>query len=54
MADTIPGTLTIGQAPRPDVTPILDQYVPTGVKRTHLGLLILLARMLPRPERSCW
>jgi len=40
-ADTIPGTLTIGQAPRPDVTPILDRYARTSVKRTHLGLLDL-------------
>src|SRR5262249_12554471 len=39
MADTILGTLTIGQAPRPDVTPILDRYVPTSVKRIHRGLL---------------
>ena len=31
MADTVLGTLTIGQAPRPDVTPILDRYVPTSV-----------------------
>ena len=38
MADTILGTLTIGQAPRPDVTPILDRYVPTSVKRIHRGL----------------
>src|SRR5215467_5485903 len=44
MADTILGTLTIGQAPRPDVTPILDRYVPTSVKRIHRGLLDDLSR----------
>lgn len=33
------GTLTIGQAPRPDVTPILDRYIPAGVRRVHSGLL---------------
>ena len=44
MADAILGTLTIGQAPRPDVTPILDRHVPAGVKRIHRGLLDGLAR----------
>src|SRR6516162_2556701 len=44
MADTILGTLTIAQAPRPDVTPILDRYVPTSVKRIHRGLLDDLSR----------
>src|SRR6516225_6481100 len=39
MADTILGTLTIGQAPRPDITPILDQHVPANIKRIHRGLL---------------
>src|SRR6266567_5912388 len=39
MADTILGTLTIGQAPRPDVTPILDRHVPSSIKRIHRGLL---------------
>src|SRR5215831_10977915 len=43
MAETILGTLTIGQAPRPDVTPILDRYVPTSVRRIHRGLLDGLA-----------
>jgi len=37
MVDTVLGTFTIGQAPRPDVTPILDQYVPASVKRFHRG-----------------
>jgi protein AroM len=44
MANTILGTLTIGQAPRPDVTPILDRHVPTSVKRIHRGLLDGLSR----------
>jgi protein AroM len=39
MAGNVLGTLTIGQAPRPDVTPILDRYVPADVKRIHRGLL---------------
>jgi len=33
------GTLTIGQAPRPDVTPIIDRCVPAGVRRIHRGVL---------------
>lgn len=33
------GTLTIGQAPRPDVTPIIDRYVPAEVRRIHRGVL---------------
>ena len=39
MAHTILGTLTIGQAPRPDLTPILDQHLPAGVECVHRGLL---------------
>ena len=39
MARTILGTLTIGQAPRPDLTPILDRHLPAGVERMHRGLL---------------
>src|SRR4051812_297246 len=38
------GTLTIGQAPRPDVTPILDAYIPEGVRRIHRGVLDGLER----------
>jgi protein AroM len=38
------GTLTIGQAPRPDITPILDAHVPAHVKRVHRGLLDGLSR----------
>jgi protein AroM len=33
------GTLTIGQAPRPDITPILDAAIPAGIERLHAGLL---------------
>jgi protein AroM len=33
------GTLTIGQAPRGDVIPIIDRHVPSGVPRTHRGAL---------------
>ncbi len=41
---TILGTLTIGQAPRPDVTPILDRYIDASVPRVHRGLLDGLSR----------
>jgi protein AroM len=33
------GTLTIGQAPRPDITPILSQHLPSHVATVHAGLL---------------
>jgi protein AroM len=33
------GTLTIGQAPRPDVTPIIDRHVPADIRRIHRGVL---------------
>ena len=33
------GTLTIGQAPRADVVPIIDRHVPEGVRRIHRGVL---------------
>jgi protein AroM len=33
------GTLTIGQAPRPDMTPIIDRHVPAAVRRIHKGVL---------------
>lgn len=36
---TLFGTITIGQAPRPDVTPIVDARVPAHVARMHVGLL---------------
>ena len=50
------GTVTIGQAPRPDVTPILDAYVPASVPRVHLGVLDglndddIAAKFAPRPR----
>ena len=31
--------LTIGQAPRPDVVPIIDRYVSAEVRRIHRGVL---------------
>jgi protein AroM len=49
------GTLTIGQAPRPDVTPIIDRHVPADVHRIHRGVLDGLpdaeidARFIARP-----
>jgi protein AroM len=38
------GTLTIGQAPRPDVTPIIDAHVPAEVRQVHKGVLDGLSR----------
>lgn len=46
MKERVLGTLTIGQAPRPDVTPIIDRHVPAAVRRIHRGVL----DGLPRPE----
>jgi protein AroM len=49
------GTLTIGQAPRPDVTPIIDRHVPADLRRIHRGVLDGLAdaeidaRFIARP-----
>jgi protein AroM len=39
MRQKVLGTLTIGQAPRPDVTPVIDRYVPAEVRRIHRGVL---------------
>src|SRR5947207_11454866 len=39
MRQRVLGTLTIGQAPRPDVVPIIDRYVPAEVRRIHGGVL---------------
>jgi protein AroM len=44
MRQRVLGTLTIGQAPRPDVTPIIDRYVPDRVRRIHRGVLDRLPR----------
>jgi len=38
------GTLTIGQAPRPDVVPIIDGHVPAEIRRIHRGALDGLTR----------
>jgi protein AroM len=39
MPRRILGTLTIGQAPRLDVVPIIDRHVPALVRRVHRGVL---------------
>jgi protein AroM len=39
MRERVLGTLTIGQAPRPDVVPIIDRYVPAEIRRIHRGVL---------------
>lgn len=39
MRERVLGTLTIGQAPRPDVVPIIDRHVPAEVRRIHRGVL---------------
>ncbi len=38
------GTLTIGQAPRADITPILDAVLAPGLPRIHAGVLDDLSR----------
>ncbi|HTW52311.1 MAG TPA: AroM family protein [Stellaceae bacterium] len=38
------GTLTIGQAPRPDVVPIIEQHVPADTRLIHRGALDGLTR----------
>uniref|UniRef100_UPI0019536081 AroM family protein n=1 Tax=Escherichia coli TaxID=562 RepID=UPI0019536081 len=38
------GTLTIGQAPRADITPILDAHVDGALPRIHAGVLDGLTR----------
>jgi protein AroM len=44
MSARVLGTLTIGQAPRADVVPILDRHVPASVRRIHRGVLDGLSR----------
>jgi len=44
MHQRVLGTLTIGQAPRPDVVPIIDRYVSPAVRRIHRGVLDGLSR----------
>ncbi|SFT92523.1 protein AroM [Kosakonia arachidis] len=49
------GTLTIGQAPRSDITPILDAALPVQVNCLHAGVLdglddvVIAARFAPKP-----
>src|SRR5437763_6542450 len=43
MRERILGTLTIGQAPRPDVVPIIDRYVSAEVRRIHRRVLDVLS-----------
>lgn len=38
------GTLTIGQAPRSDITPILDAQLPANLEVIHMGVLDGLSR----------
>src|ERR1700693_4653984 len=44
MRERVLGTLTIGQAPRPDVVPIIDRHVPAEIRRIHRGVLDGLSR----------
>src|SRR5438105_2556535 len=39
MRERVLGTVTIGQAPRPDVVPIIDRHVPEAVRLIHRGVL---------------
>ena len=39
MHQRILGTLTIGQAPRPDIVPIIDRHMPAAIRRVHRGVL---------------
>jgi protein AroM len=39
MRERVLGTLTIGQAPRPDVVPIIDRHVSAEIRRLHRGVL---------------
>lgn len=44
MALPLVGTLTIGQAPRPDVTSIIEAHLPPGTRCVHAGVLDGLSR----------
>jgi protein AroM len=44
MGERILGTLTIGQAPRPDVAPIIEAHLPAGVRCLHRGVLDAMSR----------
>jgi protein AroM len=44
MQQRVLGTLTIGQAPRPDVVPVIDRHVAAEIRRIHHGVLDGLSR----------
>jgi protein AroM len=44
MRQRVLGTVTIGQAPRRDLVPILDRHLPAEVRQIHRGVLDGLAR----------
>ncbi|HXC28341.1 MAG TPA: AroM family protein [Stellaceae bacterium] len=44
MSRRVLGTLTIGQAPRPDVVPIIERHVPADTRLIHRGTLDGLSR----------
>jgi len=47
MRERVLGTLTIGQAPRADVVPIIDRYVSADIRRIHRGVLDGLSFLEP-------
>jgi protein AroM len=44
VSDRTLGTLTIGQAPRADVVPIIERHIPASIRRIHRGVLDGLTR----------
>jgi len=58
MRQRVLGTLTIGQAPRPDVVPIIDRHVSADIRRVHRGVLDglshaeIAARYRPEPDEA--
>src|SRR5947208_3822980 len=58
MRQRVLGTLTIGQAPRPDVVPIIDRHVSADIGRIHRGILDglshaeIAARYRPEPGEA--
>ena len=58
MRQRVLGTLTIGQAPRPDVVPIIDRHVSADIRRIHRGVLDglghgeIAARYRPEPGEA--
>ncbi|KUY58980.1 hypothetical protein WS45_10715 [Burkholderia sp. RF2-non_BP3] len=44
MSHRVLATLTIGQAPRPDIAPVVEAAMPRGVKCVHAGVLDGLTR----------